>query len=238
MILRASRMVINKRGVKSAAKNKVVVASVPRPLQNKGQKLSKMVGGKNRISQDAIHYNGPVIRGGTQQALTDLVITLQYTVALGSNGSGVIDTLFTSDPSVCAEWSDYTALWKEYRCLAMEVEYAPSSQYSPVTGIKSIGAAILRIDGIFPFSTWAAVAADPSFRFLSLSVPWNDGKFYSGTRCHPPKWEMNGTEEAGFIPTGAPGSTGAIGLFADGLANSTGYGRIVQRFLVQLRNPY
>jgi hypothetical protein len=225
-------------GIKGKPPTKGKLVQPKNVPKKKGTALARSGRGGSRVDQDALRYNGPVILRGMSQALTDLVITLNYTTTLVSTAGGVISTVFDTDPTLAPEFSDYSSLWKEYRCLATEIEFSPDLQYQSVSPGKTIGCALQRVDGFVAFTTWAGVVADPSFRFLSLQVPWNDGKFYTGTRCVPPKWEMNGTEEAGFIHCSTPGPTGAICLFGDGMGNAITYGRIVQRWLLQFRSPY
>jgi len=182
--------------------------------------------GPKQIPASTSVYTGPAVpRWCGKQTHTDIILCWG-TQGISSNGASpsIIATVFDSNPSNCANWSDLSAVWSEFRVLAIEVLFKANNRYNKTTqATVPIWIVPDRVPGAL---TSGADACDRESAKLTMGL---DDGFKSALK-------MSGTLEAEFQNTSSPVAYYYIKLFATGLTASTNYGVAMQSWLVQFRN--
>jgi len=149
---------------------------------------------------------------------------LIYELPCNTDGSGVLATVFGSNPSNCAGWSNLAAAYDEYRTLAIRVKFRPlkfSTGGSTIT-LAPI-AAVCDYDTATAFASYASAALYSSFQEFSAAVPWSKTIL------------MSGAENAQFLSTGAGSSLMYIKLYSSNNTISLLIGRFEAEYYVQFR---
>jgi len=176
-------------------------------------------------------YTGPVILPTTREATLVYPCRFVYTATGASSGSGVISLGASSIPNSAQDWASFTALFSEFRTIAVRAEWVPlnvgfSGTTVPVTQGQLV---IWKVRG--------GAAAVPG----SLQAAYdNDGaKAYNVGQRFAEEIRMDGTPSANWTATTSPSvATFGIGLYGTGFANSTTYGTWFVDLLVQLRSRF
>lgn len=193
------------------------------PAKTTKAKKSKRISTNPPESQ--IVYNGPlVLSRGPEERHTTTVWMTYGPSTLVSSGSGVINSVFSNDPSGYNDWSSFAAVWDEYRVLGMTVHYAPYNRYNQSLSII-VGPVFLFIDrDDGTVQTTEALALNyESVKMKNLADPWKITA------------KMAGVAEATFITTATPVANLWIKSYASGLTNSITYGKTYISALVQFR---
>jgi len=174
-----------------------------------------------------------VIKYGGPSRLPENVHPEIKTVELHSGGvltstaGGVIDTNVTSSTvrTLGDDFSSWAALYREYRVLAIRLEYHPDVIGASIAAIlyKPVYTVVDRLDAS-AIAAYANVESNTSLRIFTLNTTWfREAK-------------MEDTSEADFISVAAdPASFFVCKYFATGLTATTQYGRFLYRYICQFR---
>jgi len=189
------------------------------------RKKKKNKGNSCNPSQSVTIYTGPAI---VPRSLTggDLV-TEEFTNSFGytSSASGTLTEVWNSDPTSAVDWSAAAALYTLYRVLAFTLTFTPniigavlpSTMYTPLYTVIDNG----NDDNL---AGYAAASVYASVRRHVLNKPWSRTV------------RMDTVDLAEFVLIGgSPDSFMQFKTFCTGLTNSTTYGTIDERYLVQFK---
>ncbi len=176
---------------------------------------------KNQIpSATALRYQGPLTLNDQALAVIDCCADFPIT----STAGGVINDIFTDLPSG-ADWTAMTAVFSEYRVLAMAIRYTPN-----VTGATQGALVYAPLYSIWdasntttPVGSYATALNYPNYKVASLNEPL----------FHMHK--MSSVEEGTFVSVASVLLDYAFKLFATGLTVSTLYGRVAVTWHLQFR---
>lgn len=157
-----------------------------------------------------------------------IVVALSFEAALTSDGSGIIQNVYSNLPTSVSNWSSFVAIWDEYRVLNFRVRYTPtwSTGGSSATYWPAIAVVVDRND-----ATALTGYTSAAMRFASAKEFQTQKPFF--TDC-----PMSLTsEEDGFIGTasGVPVATNWIKYYATGATPSLTIGRVMTTLLIQFR---
>lgn len=151
-------------------------------------------------------------------------VRLVYELPCNTDGSGVLATVFGSNPSNCAGWSNLAAVYDEYRTLAVRVKFRPlrfSTGASTIT-LAPIASA-LDYDTATAFASYASAALYSSFKEHTAAAAW--------TRTIL----MSGAENAQFFTSSSPTNAMYIKLYSSNNTISLLIGRFEAEYYVQFR---
>ncbi len=150
--------------------------------------------------------------------------TLIVDAALTTDGSGLIQSVFSDNPNGVANWSSYVSVFSEYRILIMKIEFDPLWAAGGSTSI--FWAPIAHV--VDNDDATALTAYSVAARYSSCTKsPGQRGFTHSAL--------MEGSSESAFQPTANPSATKWIKFYSSGNTASTTIGRIQQVFVVQFR---
>jgi len=108
--------------------------------KKQGKKIAQKGASTRQLnpSPSAIVYRGPTIPRNYLQEDVPVVIPIGVTNVLASSAGGVLQTVLDAIVQVtaAADWTSVAALYKEYRILAMDVEFVYINPYA--TGVTSV----------------------------------------------------------------------------------------------------
>jgi hypothetical protein len=78
----------------------------------------------------AMVYSGPISSPSFHQAINLKTVPLLLDTQLTSTGGSVINNVYSSSPSTCADWSGASSIWKEFRTLGFRIDYVPNLKYA------------------------------------------------------------------------------------------------------------
>jgi len=200
--------------------------------------ISSIKQASSSSSAGKLMYTGPIMLPKTILQEDVHCENLFFEGTLTSSSTGVINNFYTNDPTNCLEWTTWVLLYEEFRVLAFELEYFPSNRYSKTTTVCIPGVGVVDKTGSGALSSLSNGFSHGSCRVLSLEDPWTSRRDFAGNKAPSFTWRMSSAEEALFTNTSTTLSNGAIKLFFANLSNSTQYGIILLRFLVQFRGRF
>lgn len=166
-------------------------------------------------------WSGNVDIGTTPSGQTQLA-NLHSTTTTSSNGVGVMAAEITFNPNTANEWASFAARYREYRVVAVEVEYVP---YATVNLSTIVGAPL-----VVAQNKAAALGTPASYaQVYSMGKPKVKHVFkpFSFTIVAD---DLTDLDMGG---TATPASEFSFVFYADGLSNSILYGRWFFKWLVQ-----
>lgn len=147
---------------------------------------------------------------------------------MNSSAGGVL--LLNSGPatvSLAADWSNFVAIYKEYRVVAIEARYMPDFVVNASGAISKAGAnAISHVGGV------SAPAA------LSDVVSYDTWEAWHSAKPFTRVFRARGAEELQWGPTSTTNDTGSVLGYIDGVTPSIQYGQMVWTYVVEFRNRY
>jgi len=180
----------------------------------------------NKITPaSSIIYRGPLLTPGAKSgtALREIIVAYQNNIA--SSAGGVINNVFSNDPSNSGDWANIQATAAEYRVLKVEWQYYPQNKYNRTATTVAPGLRIIDRSGSGVLTGYANAANHDSVKIMALDEPWSMTA------------NMNGTDESGFIPiSGAAAPYVWLKLYASGESISTTYGFMLVRLRLQLKS--
>jgi hypothetical protein len=185
----------------------------------------------NGPPERAIVYTGPIVTAAAKKAQDTEVVTLFLDEAITSSAGGVIGTSFTSDPTVGAPsgWAAWSARFREYRVLALEVEFCPPFVNAVQENVINAGTFPIyevedRAAGTSPTS-YAAAASYASLQMHPLNSRWKR------------RMDMSSTDEAQFSSTaGSPAAPFYILWHADTVGATVSIGRARLAYVIQFKD--
>lgn len=179
---------------------------------------------------NALKYSGPINTSAYKQACDVHTFVVHNSGQLTSSAGGVLNTVFTNSnqAGASADWTGLSALFKEYRILAMQIDYIPWNQYSKAsTTVVTPLYVVSDRETATALTSVADAVGSASCRIYSLDNKWSRSI------------RMDGVEESQWTVSGsAVASTACTYLkcYASGLSNSTIYGDFISSCVVQFRN--
>jgi hypothetical protein len=145
-----------------------------------------------------------------------------YDQPLSSDGSGNNNLTLGNSPASTSNWSNVSAVFDEYRVLAMKLQYRPN---------EFNGGSVVQapITSVIDYDTSAALTG------YTLAAQYSSQVEFRGSQNWTRTAYMSGVENSGFVSTGSPGNTFWIKLYTSGNTINTTLGRYVITFVVQFR---
>jgi len=206
---------------------------LPRASKSSKKNKSRRGLGGEGPNEQVIVYTGPIIKPAEAVAQDLKVVTLFEDVAITSSAGGVVANVFTSDPTSGSPsgWANWLALYREYRVLAIEVEYCP-----PLFGSAPTAAGVPQ-EAISPlYEVEDRGLATPLASFSAAAA-------YASLRMHPfdERWRrqvrMSSTLEAQFgLTSASPASVYYVKWYGAPGGNAVTYGRARVAYVIQFKN--
>ncbi len=145
-------------------------------------------------------------------------------VPLTTDGSGLIASVYSDDPSGTADWASYVDVYEEYRVLYFQVDFRPLHQAggSTATFWAPIASVVDRSDAV-------------ALTGYSAAEEFSSVKEFGGGRAFHRFVPMDGTGDATFLSTASTVAKKWIKFYSSGNSNSLTVGRVMKRYLVQFR---
>ncbi len=186
----------------------------------------------NHVAGLDMTYTGPIkVKTGPSKVAT-LIVNRSLANNILSSGSGLVTNIYSSaDVVSVTDWASLQNIWKEYRVLALEVEWIPiaATTTTPIC---------------------VAIVGDHNPSLSSLTsmndaVSYDNVKLISGgagvniTSGKYPKYSMraSGVEELAFVPILSAPTTGIFGIktYSTVGTNSVVYFEVIERFTIEFR---
>lgn len=179
----------------------------------------------------SVNYTGPIRTSAGMKGQDLHTVTIQSDGVLVSDAAGLCQHVYANKPDApgsglgaCAQWTQLSQTFDEYRVLGFEIEYIPFNRYSRGAILTTPVVVVLDYDQATVLGSYGIADSYESARTKSLDVPWKVGIF------------MNGIENSTFVNSLATTSTFFLKLFSAGLTASTNYGKIFYRARIQFKN--
>lgn len=179
----------------------------------------------------SVNYTGPIRTTKAMKGQDLHTITLQSDGSLTSDAAGLIQNVYANKPDApgtglgaCAQWTQLSQTFDEYRVLGFEIEYIPYNRYNRGAVITVPVVTVLDYDSAVVLGSYGVADSYESARTKSLDVPWKVAIF------------MNGIENSTFVNALATTSTFFLKMFGSGTTPSTPYGKIFYRARIQFKN--
>jgi len=197
------------------------------------RRAGRKVGAPQVLGPGAQTYRGPVVPRGLVAQQQIIARRLTYFTTAASNGSGNIGYSFSNNPTSTFEWTNYAALYTEYRTLAFRVRYQPNygTYISSTTGTTTH----IRDGPMVVYRERNSAASIVSTIGAAFS---KEGAYIGSTQR--PCWnviKMSGSSESAWYNTIAPTANTAVNFVAFSLDTGVTYGNFFLEFLVQFRSP-
>jgi hypothetical protein len=148
--------------------------------------------------------------------------TLFYENALTSDGAGVYQTVFQPS-STFDDFSDFSSVYDEVRCLSFKMMFVPSNRYTKVTTTCIPGYVFIDRGNSTAASSRAVSYAHESAKLVTLEDPWEHS-------C-----KMTSIDESSFQSVASFASLFFIKTYFNGLSLGTTYGYVRQIAIFQFR---
>ncbi len=170
-------------------------------------------------------YRGPIGLSNQTRTMGELrTVEMRWTDTIYSSATGTITNVVANNPSLAEDWSNYAAIFNEYRVLGFKMEFLPANKYNKSNATTVVpGYVVLDNESSSSLSSLAQAAAYSTAKFVSLDEPF----------MHVAR--MSDVEQADFVATSSVASAQWIKLFFTGLANSVLYGSIHVTLMVQFK---
>lgn len=170
-------------------------------------------------------YRGPLrINRGTSGLTKLMQLTSSTTTA--SSAIGVLAAEITFNPNTCTEWASYAARFREYRVMGVELEFKPYGIVNLSTYAGAPVVVAVNKGGVVGIPTsFNAVLAMAKSQVNHVLKPWKVSI------------RADDYTDLDVGSTTTPSSEFSLLYYADGLSNSTTYGRLVMYWVVQFSSP-
>jgi len=196
------------------------------PKKGSKPKSRKKASPSKELSASTIVYSGAITRRTDNRQEDCHTVVMRYLSApiSSSIASGTIATHVGSSPANCSGWSNYAALYDEYRTLGVEAEWIPSKLFDPSgTTVQVPLCLVVDNDNSTDLTTYAQAQLYASCKtFMTYS------KFKQTAR-------MNEASDSTFHDAQSPTDYFSIKIFGTGANISTVYGFIAATYRVQFR---
>jgi len=155
-----------------------------------------------------------------------ITLVLGADQAITSDGSGLIQTVISTAPGNCSNWSNYITVFDEFRVLAVQLTFEPTWGTGGATTI-------------FFADIASAIDRDDSVAMTSYNVAerYTSHKQVPGQKTFRQTYTIQSVDEGIFIQTvSSPTGLAWIKLYSSGNTISTTVGRADIRYVVQFRS--
>jgi len=194
----------------------------------------KRSGNRNRgaVSQNgppasAIVYRGPARPRNESTGTQINLFRLSNAATVATSAGGIAGTYYPNDPSGVAEWSNFAAVFQEYRCIAVSVRFIPK--------YFAVATAYTTSTGEVCWYDIRSTAAVTPATTLALAYEFAGSRVIVANRTSSRTWRMSGTETSDWIPVSAPLKSGGVVFTVFDSFASTTIGNVVLDYLVQFR---
>jgi hypothetical protein len=152
-------------------------------------------------------------------------IVLRDDVALTTDGSGLLQKVYSNNPNTAQLWSTFASPFEKYRTLAFSITFSPLLPIGGSTTLfwAPIATVLDRDDSV------ALTSYDLACRFSSVQEFPGGSKF---TRT----FLMDGIDESVTVTTASPAADMWIKLYSSGNTLSTTLGHIIITWVVQFKS--
>jgi len=171
----------------------------------------------------------PLPRAAQQSAITRVRLTL--TTPATTTGTGALSLSWSNNPSAATRWTNYAAVFQEYRVLEVKIHYRPVSHYWPQNVVPGNPAPLP--GEIISFLSRDTTASLPiskagAWVFESAKLHYHDSAFVVSCR-------MMGVNDAVWTNTSLSGASFLIGVYGDQFSTSYTYGVVYVEYLCEFR---
>lgn len=192
----------------------------------KKQKVKGKKSGSANPGNNSQEYRGPIVTIKEMKQM-DTVTTLTATIYdISTTAGGLINGVYSNNPSGGIDWSSLSGVWEEFRVLEMWAMFVPSRAYDPSSAFLGniLGMAVDRNSNT-SYSSYGQMITHPSAKFVPIKGP----------KPLAISVKMDNAAESQFQSIGTPTATTWIKLYADTLTASQSYGKLLVRWRVQMR---
>ncbi len=204
--------------------------SIPRLAERKGSHRSGK--GKNWVKRYELDpecsyfpmSSTHLVMKGAREENYLFTVRLGADIVITSDGSGLLQTVITNNPSQGQNWSNYASVFDEYRVLMAKAEFDPlwATGGSTQTFWAPIASVIDRSDSTVLTSYGLAE------RYSSHKKTPGQKKFHQSVN-------MSSVDDSGFVSTASPAANAWIKFYSSGNSLSLTLGRVNLTLLVQFR---
>jgi len=156
-----------------------------------------------------------------------VVERLSQVLSTASSPGGDISVSILADPSSAADWTNFAALYGEYRVLGMRVRWVPK-KHNWVNSVDTSISNVLAYGIMRNATSPVPVTVDAAFRNTNVGLGQLDSPHRSNSRA-------GSAQEMLFRNTASPGAFWYYYLVANGASNGTVYGSLFVEWIVQFR---
>jgi len=197
--------------------------------RSRGKKGARRGGSRMNPPVTALTYSGPI--SPMVPGVQPITRLLTYAATQSTNPAGSMVSQVVASVTSTTEWSQLSALWREYRILGARITWIPNfTGYSTASTplLSSMAVLTLQRDGTIVSPTTVLTALRIGPRVVS-----NIASRMSLS------YRMSGALEASFHNTDAPAvGVATFCLNSDLLTVSAAYGTLQMDMMVQFRNPF
>jgi len=153
---------------------------------------------------------------------------VRWNLAATSTAGGVIATTNVMNPSTANDWGDLQTVFKEFRILAVTVEYIPFHQNAVVSGVQD-GQLAMVFDRTS--TTTALASLQDAITYPGVKTGCTNQRFKIQSKA-------DGSNELSWINMTNTGYWCSLRCYSSALSNSTAYGNFNIEILCELRNLF
>jgi hypothetical protein len=188
------------------------------------RKSSKKKGNHSGKKPELTNYTGPYEIPKGKGGVTHLVVNKSYGFLDATSVGGILVNSFKSSDVVnCADWTSIQNTWKEFRVLAMELEYVPVNALSS----SPISIVLVRdhTNGGTPLTS------------MAVGLAFDDHMIFSSQKLSVTRFgiKASSTEELQFQTTSGSSTLFSMQSYSTAGSISTNYFFVTQKFVLELR---
>jgi len=195
-----------------------------------GKKNSRKGSGSNTgPSSSALAYRGPVRPRNEASGTQVNLFRLSNTATVATSAGGVVGVYYANDASGVAEWSNFAAVFQEYRVIALSVRYVPR-----VNLVADLVSSTVTHGEICWYTARTTAVVTPATT-LALAYEFAGSRVRPANRVSSHSWKMAGVEESVWTPVSAPVKRGGVVFTVFEAPASVTIGNVLLDYLVQFR---
>jgi len=205
------------------------------------RRKSKRTGGKSRRRgrpsgapntgppSSAVIYRGPTRPRNEATGTQVSLFRLSNAISIATSAGGSFGQYFANDPSGIAEWSNFTAVFQEFRCISVMARFIPKYQF-----VTDLTTSLVSTGEIVWYNIRSPAAVTPATT-LALAYEYAGARAVYAGRPSTHSCKMNGVETANWLPVSAPAKLYGIVLTMFDAPVSMTIGTVTLDYLVQFR---
>jgi hypothetical protein len=180
-------------------------------------------------ASSSLSYSGPTVPRvvARQEQLDEKVLSILVNVDTAGTGNFSQPIGLQGSVSSAPNWSSLSAVYDEYRVLAVRVHFTPANGYNKLVATQTCPNPIffaLDRDSVTTVSSNNTMLSYDSVKSFDIERPFTYDVF-----------KMSGARESAFITTASPVNLGSYVNWFTGATPSLHYGVLLCQFLVQFR---